>query len=65
MNLAIIFYNLSEKNLDKIKTTTIVLVDVLDTKKQIFKILIVANFIVDDFVSENFFKKISQKLIFI
>ena len=57
MNLAIIFYNLNKKNLEKIKTTTIALVDVLDVKKQIFEILIVANSIVDDLVSKNFSQK--------
>ena len=62
VNLATILYNLSKKNLEKIETTIVVFADVLDTKKQAFKILIVANFIVDDFVSKNLSQKNVSKV---
>ena len=62
MNLTTILYNLSEENLEKIKTTTIVFANVLDAKKQVFEILIVANSIVDDFVSKNLSQKNALKI---
>ena len=62
MNLAIIFYDLNKKNFEKIKIVTIALANVLDAKKQIFKILVVANSIVDDFFSKNFSQKNVSKI---
>ena len=55
VNLAIILYNLSEKNFEKIKIITVGFANVLDAKEQVFEILIVANSIVDDIISKNFF----------
>ena len=62
INLATILYNLSEKNLEKIKLITATLANVLDAKEQAFEISIVANSIVDDFVSKNFFQKNISKI---
>ena len=62
INLAIILYNLSKKNLEKFKITTITLVDVFDLKKQVFEILVVANSIVDDFILKNIFEKNVSKI---
>ena len=62
VNLATILYNLSKKNLEKIEIATIVLADVLDAKKQTFEILVVANSIVDDFISKNLFQKNVSKI---